>query len=110
MVDYKSIGRRIALNRKRAKLTQATVAEKLEISESFVSQIERGKAKVSLPRLFQIAEVLNIDVALLVSDCSKLIPENMNSEIEQIIKNWSQEQRLMLIELIICADSKMKSS
>ena len=110
MVDYKSIGRRIASNRKSVGMTQATLAEKLEVSESFISQIERGNAKVSLPRLYQIADILCIDIALLVSDGSKLAVSGNPSEIEQIIQGWSTEQRSLLIDLILCADKKMKSN
>lgn len=110
MVDYISIGRRIALNRKNAKVTQATLAEHLDVTESFISQIERGKAKISLSRLDQIAEFLNMDIALLVSDCTKLSSAEINSEIEQIIKDWTPEQRSMLIDLIVCADKKIKSN
>ena len=107
MIDYKSIGRRIALNRKKVGVTQASLAEHLEVSESFISQIERGKAKISLPRLYQISEFLNMDIALLVSDFRT---SEMNSEIEMLVKDWTPEQRSMLIDLIICADNKMKSN
>ena len=110
MIDYSSIGRRIALSRKEAKVTQASLAEYLEVSESFISQIERGKARISLPRLYQIAEFLDMDVALLISDCTKLASAETNSEIEQLIKDWSPEQRSMLIDLIICANQKIKSN
>lgn len=110
MVDYKSIGRRIALFRKEAKITQAALAEHLEVSESFVSQIERGKAKVSLPRLYQIAQFLDMDVALLVSDCRSLAFPEKHSEIETIIKDWTPDERALLIDLLICANSKKKPS
>ncbi len=110
MIDYKSIGRRIAYNRKNCAITQAYLAEQLDVSESFISQIERGKAKISLSRLYEIAELLGIDVALLVSDCANLTDNCIKSEIEQIISDWSFEQRSMLIELIVCADKKMKSN
>lgn len=110
IICYKSIGRRIALNREKAKVTQAALAEYLEVSESFISQIERGKTKISLPRLYQIAEALDMDVALLVSDCTKLSISEINSEIEQIIKDWTPEQRSMLIDLIVCANKKIKSN
>ena len=110
IICYKSIGRRIALNREKAKVTQAALAEYLEVSESFISQIERGKTKISLPRLYQIAEALDMDVALLVSDCTKLSISGINSEIEQIIKDWTPEQRSMLIDLIVCANKKIKSN
>lgn len=67
MLDYKAIGRRISIYRKKKGLTQAVFSEKLDISESYISQIERGATKVSLTRLDKIAEVLKIDIALIKS-------------------------------------------
>lgn len=110
MVDYRAIGRRIGLKRKKIGMTQAHLAEELNISDSYMSQIERGNAKVSLSRLYQIADVLNVDIALLVSDCTLLENTEMNSEIEQIIHDWAPDKRSLLIDLIICADNKMKSN
>lgn len=110
MVDYKAIGRRIAFNRNKAKMTQGMVAEKLDVSESFISQIERGKAKISLPRLFQLAEIFNVDVAVLVSDGRMLNLNTALSEVEQLIQDWTPGQRDMLFEIIACINNKMKSS
>lgn len=39
MLDYKAIGRRIAFYRKRELYTQAILAEKLDISESYEAKL-----------------------------------------------------------------------
>ena len=68
MLDYKAIGRRIAHYRKKSFLTQEKLSEKLDFSESYMSQVERGKVKLSLQRLDQISEILNVNIELLISD------------------------------------------
>lgn len=110
MVDYKAIGRRIAFNRNKTKMTQEMVAERLDVSESFISQVERGKAKISLPRLFQLAEIFNVDIAMLVSDRRMLNLGTTLSEVEQLIQDWTPEQRNLLFEILSCVNNKMKSS
>lgn len=110
MVDYKSIGRRIAINRRKAKVTQAWLAEKIDVSESFISQVERGKAKISLARLYDVAECLDIDVAVLVSDCRKLNKNELNSELDDIIKYSTPEQREFLCEILNHLNKKIKSN
>ena len=110
MIDYKSIGRRIAINRRKAKVTQAWLAEKIDVSESFISQVERGKAKISLPRLYEIADCLDIDVAVLVSDCRKLNKKEVDSELDDIIKYSTPEQREFLTGLLEYLDKKIKSN
>ena len=110
MVDYKSIGRRIAINRRKAKVTQAWLAEKIDVSESFISQVERGKVKISLPRLYEIAEYLDVDIAVLVSDCHKMNINESNSELDELIKFSTLEQREFLGEILEYLDKKIKSN
>lgn len=110
MVDYKSIGRRIAMNRRKAQVTQAWLAEEIDVSESFISQVERGKAKISLSRLCEIADCLDIDVAVLVSDCSKINMNELNSELDDFIKFSTPEQREFLGEILEYLDKKIKSN
>ena len=43
MVDYVAIGRRVKKYRLQAKLTQSDLAEKLDVSVGFVSQIDAFK-------------------------------------------------------------------
>ena len=106
MIDYKAIGRRIALYRKKKGLTQAALSEILGVSESYVSQVERGSARISLSRLDEISEVLSTDIALLISDNVVLPEMSVNSEIFEIIKNWDKEKTDFLIKLLLSADEQ----
>ncbi len=105
MIDYKAIGRRISLYRKKKGLTQAVLSEMLGVSESYISQVERGSAKISLTRLDEISEVLSTDIVLLISDSVILSELSVNSEIFEIIKNWDKEKTDFLIRLLLCADN-----
>lgn len=109
MIDYKLIGRRIAFYRKSASITQSVLSEKLGVTESYISQIERGSAKASLGRLAQIADILGVDIALLVSSKATTSPDCVNPEIANILSNWSAEQIALLTELLICADQRIKA-
>ncbi len=107
MIDYKAIGRRISLYRKKKGLTQAALSEMLGVSESYISQVERGIAKISLSRLDEISEVLSTDIALLISDNVILPDMSVNSEVFEIIKNWDKEKTDLLIKLLLCADKQL---
>ncbi len=106
MIDYKSIGRRIAIYRKSIPMTQAVLSEKLGVTESYVSQIECGSAKISLGRLSQVADILGIDIALLVSDKATVSTRPVNGEIYEIIKDWPLEKKAFLVDALIFFDSK----
>ncbi len=107
MIDYKAIGRRISLYRKKKGLTQAALSEMLGVSESYISQVERGITKISLSRLDEISEVLSTDIALLISDNVVLPDMSVNSEVFEIIKNWDKEKTDFLIKLLLCADKQL---
>lgn len=63
----RQIGLNISFYRKYRKLTQMQLAEKVNISACYISQIERGLLKnaVSLPVLMSIADALGIDISKL---------------------------------------------
>ncbi len=108
MIDYRAIGRRISLYRKKKGLTQADFSEILGVSESYVSQVERGIAKASLIRLDEMACILETDVALLISD-NVIRPDTfVNSEVSEIIESWPEDKIDLLVSLLSCAQEHFK--
>jgi len=57
--------------REKKGITLKTVAAKVALSESLISQIERNKVSPSIDTLFSIAEALDIDLDYLFSDYQK---------------------------------------
>ena len=53
-------GKRLKEIRLKKKLTQAELAEKIELSTNFVGMVERGLRNTSIEKLFSIAKALNI--------------------------------------------------
>jgi len=66
-VEMRCIGMKIAGFRKLRNMTQAELADKLNINKSYLSQIENASANkiISLPMLIRISRVLNVELALL---------------------------------------------
>lgn len=60
MVNIKSIGRKIAQERTRQKLSQEDLAGMAEMDRSFLSYIENGRKNFSVEMLLKIAKVLNV--------------------------------------------------
>ncbi len=57
--------------REKKGITLKTVATKVDVSESLISQIERNKVSPSIDTLFSIAEALDVDLDYLFSDYQK---------------------------------------
>ncbi len=64
----KIVGEQIKLYRKIRHMTLAILAEKLDVSASFLSQIESGRAMPSLATLKNISDALNVTIGTLVGE------------------------------------------
>lgn len=67
-MDYVGLGRRLRAERKRHRMTQEDLAEKVGISLSFLGHIERGSRKASIETLVNIANALEISLDYLLED------------------------------------------
>jgi transcriptional regulator with XRE-family HTH domain len=63
---YRDIGERILLARRRAKMSQRELAERLGISHVAVGDIERGKTRPDLGNLTVIADKLSVPLTQIV--------------------------------------------
>jgi transcriptional regulator with XRE-family HTH domain len=57
------VGERLRAIRRLRRVTLKTVADRAELSESFLSQVERGRANASVASLKRIAAALGVNVA-----------------------------------------------
>ena len=65
--DYRLIGGRIKEQRKKKGYTQEQLAEKLDVTVGYISQVERGATKISLDLLASVSGLLDCDPGELVS-------------------------------------------
>ena len=68
MLNYKAIGNRIKTARVKAAMKQDDLANQIDISAAHMSNIETGKARVSLTVIIHIANALAISVDELLCD------------------------------------------
>lgn len=87
---YKLVGEKIIFFRKnnRKTITQKLLGEKIGLSRASIVNIEKGRQKVSLHLLWQIAEIFNIELNQLIPTKNEL-SKTTDSDINQIIKKAS---------------------
>lgn len=66
--DYNAIGKRVQERRTAKKISQAELATRISVTSPHISNIERGRTKVSLPTLIDIARALDTTLDELVCD------------------------------------------
>ncbi len=90
-IDYKSIGKKIKVARKRNNFSQEAFAEKCNISVSFLSNIERGAKKMSLETFISIATALDIITDYLLLDNIPPSTTNLTPVLEYAKNNSNKE-------------------
>ena len=60
--NAKTLGLAIRERRKELHYTQAYLAEFTGSSTSFISEVERGKATAEIEKVFQLVQVLGLDI------------------------------------------------
>lgn len=99
------LGANIASYRKRQRLTQAALAEKINYSDKAVSKWERGESIPDLPTIVLLAELFEIKVDDLLVDPNEL-PEN-GSKVEKIMSKAVEKtlKRKADKRIILCLSS-----
>lgn len=99
-VDYKVIGTRIKAKRKAIKLTQEEIAEKLDVTVGYISQVERGVTKINLDLLCRIGNILDCDIAYFVSGASAEQSSYLAEEFANKFSQLTKDQKQLIISLI----------
>ena len=95
-----NMGRRIAKARKDVGLSQAFLAEKADISEIHMSNIERGKKNPSADVLCRISEILNISVDVILLPDIETSKRMLNDELENLLGDLTSYEREKIYSII----------
>ena len=99
-VDYRMIGSRIKEARKEKSMTQEVLAEALEVSVGYVSQVERGVTKISLELLGKIGGILEKDLAYFVEEAATKSPNYRISDLAKELEQLSEENRRIIASTV----------
>lgn len=104
-MDRKLLGRRIREERVRIGLTQEQIAEKINVSTTYVGFVERGKRSVTLEKLILLADCFQLPIDALLHDMSAHTSSEAREQQLKVL--WDQasddekEKILSIIKVII---------
>lgn len=99
-VDYKKLGERIRAERHHLRLTQAQLAEAIDISDTYMGAIERGERGLSLDTLVMLAKRLGVTVDYLLSDSVSVTDSNIMEQFKQLMDSHPLERKQMAINVL----------
>lgn len=99
-MNYKKLGERIREERLRLNLTQAQLAEAVDISDTYMGAIERGERSLTLDTLVRLVNRLGVTVDYLLSDSVTDTDSNIMEQFKQIIDRQPLERKQMAVNVL----------
>ena len=81
-------------------LTQTQLAEMTDVTDKYISLVETGRTKISLPRLSNISTALGVDITVFLKDVDDNSANYINNEICEHIEKMKPELKNLVIEII----------
>lgn len=81
-------------------MTQAHLAEFLDVSNAYISKIERGRTAVNLDHLDKICTVLNTSVEFILSGTSSASPGYLRNDITELLQDCTPDQIKLIAQII----------
>lgn len=91
------IGEQIKTAREQAKLTQEQLAEHVEVSPQYVSDLERGVVGISIPTLKRVCTTLGVSSDQILFG---KVAENRAAALNNLCKPLTEEQFVILTEVV----------
>jgi transcriptional regulator with XRE-family HTH domain len=92
------LGDRVAALRQAAGLTQAELAERLEVAVETISRLERGSVVPSLPRLARLAETLSVELIDLFTH-PRGVRQKAEDRLAAVLRGRSAEEIELIADL-----------
>lgn len=99
-MDYMRLGQRIREERLKLNLTQSQLAESIDISDTYIGQIERGERSLTLDTLVRLVNRLGVTIDYLLKDSVETTNDNIISQFRQIIDSQSDKRKQMAIDVL----------
>lgn len=107
-INYERIGKRVQQLRKMKKLSQADLAERTEMSVSYISHIETAIKKASLESIVRIANVLDVTVDQLLNGNQTSNQDEYKSELHDIIADCNGYERGVIHDVAMAVKQSMR--
>lgn len=98
-LDYTIIGERLKKARTDKKLTQEKLAEQLDVSIAFLSRIERGNSHISLKRLTEVCDILDVSEGYILNGASSTSGNYLTSEFNEILNHATPEKQKLIYKV-----------
>lgn len=98
-LDYPEIGRQVRRLRRQRGWSQARLAERADLSDTYISHIERATKQVSLNALLRLAAALKVTLDQLLSGSQPQDTGAYLPELQTLFQDCSLRERRILLDI-----------
>ena len=91
-LNYSIIGMRLKQARINKNITQEKLAEMLDLSVAYISRVERGSTEISLKRLVEVCDLLEVSLSYVLEDISPTSSSYLNKAFTELLENCPAEK------------------
>ena len=99
-MEYKYLGKRIRDRRKELRISQEKLAETVEVTTSYIGQIERAERKLSIETLIRISNALFVTVDFLLKDSILVENDEYIHRLNSLVFDKSDEAKATVIDVV----------
>ena len=104
-MNYSAMGQRIKKRRLEMSLTQAELAERTSLTDTYIGAIERATSKCSIETIVVIAKELNLNLDYLLLGINN---SNVDTHFSEAINKLPKEKQNLFIDLCDAILEKLK--
>jgi len=99
-IDFKAIGQKLKMERKKMGWTQEEVAELIDLAPAFVGHLERGERSMSLKTLIHFSNLYGVSIDYLLSDTLQMDRDNVSAQIAALLKDKTEKQQAAILDVL----------
>ena len=100
VVDYAKVGKRVKFARIKRDMSQEELAERANVSTTFISNIENAHTKASLNTFVKLANVFDVGLDDLVCDSIKQGHTPLSNQLATLTKDCNDYQMRIILETV----------
>ena len=104
-INYKLVGQRMQQLRKANNITQEQIADSLNTTVAFISNIENNRTKINLRVLMYYSKICHVSIdSLLNAGNPRFIKSDENSAVEneilRVLKNYNKNEKIRILKML----------
>ncbi|NLO40914.1 MAG: helix-turn-helix transcriptional regulator [Ruminiclostridium sp.] len=109
-VNFKIIGLRVKEARLQKQMSQAVLAERIDMSVTYISHIETARKKASLETLVRIANVLDVTVDHMLNGNQISDPAEYRTDLAQLLDDCTNCEKRIIYEIALSTKKSLRDN